>query len=156
MSVSVSVSCQCQVPPRKVLLHSAASWSRPRGTAPALTLQEEQSSAVLSTQPKVAARRPLPQPAAMSRPPPGPRLHPAHWPLGASGLAGQLLALLLLLALRAVSGADCPCQEPKLCLPISHHPDYEVSAASSSPGLPLLVRGEEFYSKRWCGCCNEL
>lgn len=67
----------------------------------------------------------------MSRPPPGPRLHPAHWPLGASGLAGQLLALLVLLALRALSAADCPCQEPKLCLPISHHPDYEVSATSS-------------------------
>ncbi|XP_049627213.1 di-N-acetylchitobiase [Suncus etruscus] len=64
----------------------------------------------------------------MSRPPPGPRLHPAHWPLGASGLTGQLLVLLvlLLLALRAVIGANCPCQEPKLCLPISHHPDYEV------------------------------
>ncbi|XP_055979225.1 di-N-acetylchitobiase [Sorex fumeus] len=57
----------------------------------------------------------------MSRPSPGPGLLQ-----GASGLAPLLLAVLLALALRAGSGADCPCQDPALCRPITHHPDFEV------------------------------
>lgn len=35
-----------------------------------------------------------------------------------------LLPLLLTLSLRA--GANCPCQDPALCQPIRHHPDFEV------------------------------
>ncbi|KAG8519463.1 Di-N-acetylchitobiase [Galemys pyrenaicus] len=37
-----------------------------------------------------------------------------------------LLLLALLLALPAQAGRDCPCQEPELCRPISHYPDFEV------------------------------
>ncbi|PNI31276.1 CTBS isoform 4 [Pan troglodytes] len=52
-----------------------------------------------------------------------------------SGVPG--LALLALLALRLAAGTDCPCQEPELCHPIRHHPDFEVSAflCSSRSGL---------------------
>ncbi|KAF5923604.1 di-N-acetylchitobiase [Diceros bicornis minor] len=36
------------------------------------------------------------------------------------------LLLPLLLALPVWAGANCPCQDPALCRPISHHPDFEV------------------------------
>ncbi|XP_006831064.1 PREDICTED: di-N-acetylchitobiase [Chrysochloris asiatica] len=39
-------------------------------------------------------------------------------------LLSGLAVLLLVLPLAAT--ADCPCRDPALCRPISHHPDYEV------------------------------
>ncbi|GAB5575215.1 di-N-acetylchitobiase isoform X1 [Prionailurus iriomotensis] len=36
------------------------------------------------------------------------------------------LALLPLLVLPLWAGARCPCQDPALCQPIRHHPDFEV------------------------------
>uniref|UniRef100_A0A8C0D3K9 Uncharacterized protein n=1 Tax=Balaenoptera musculus TaxID=9771 RepID=A0A8C0D3K9_BALMU len=43
---------------------------------------------------------------------------------GDPGLAPLLLPLPL--ALRVGLGADCPCQAPALCRPITHRPDFEV------------------------------
>ncbi|KAM6217078.1 di-N-acetylchitobiase [Rhynchocyon petersi] len=44
----------------------------------------------------------------------------ARQPRGLPGLA------LLLLSLPLAARLDCPCQDPALCRPIRHHPDYEV------------------------------
>ncbi|XP_057570847.1 di-N-acetylchitobiase [Hippopotamus amphibius kiboko] len=49
---------------------------------------------------------------------------PVPSPRGTRGLAPLLLPLLL--ALRVGAGADCPCQDPALCHPITHRPDFEV------------------------------
>ena len=63
------------------------------------------------------------------------RLQPAEsrrlvpLPRRAPRLAPLLLPLLL--ALPDGARADCPCQVPALCRPITHRPDFEVS------GIPL-------------------
>lgn len=62
-------------------------------------------------------------------------LRPLARPLHSVPGMASLLLLPLLLMLPLPAGANCPCQDPALCQPIHHHPDFEVSTSC----LPLRL-----------------